>query len=104
MPQVELKYSDNLCLQFESLFEEIERAINFQDPSAGLCKSRAYPAESYLHSHLFLNISLMKKPSRDDQFIKALSEEMECIIKVHLPQSAYYSIQINFLSEHYITG
>ncbi len=43
MPHVEIKYSNDIKLNYDALFDSVEATINKLDSSAGACKSRAYP-------------------------------------------------------------
>ena len=78
MPHIEIKYSNNLALPIETLFSDLEKAINVIDSSAGACKSCAYPAAGFLHTHVLVKVCLLQKPHRDEAFtqkiVLALSE------------------------------
>ena len=52
MPHLEVKYSSDIELDINCLFNQVELVINELDSSAGVCKSRAYPAKNYKHSHV----------------------------------------------------
>ena len=60
MPQIDIKYSNKMDLNFHDLFTKIEQTINKTDSKAGLCKCRAIPIENYLHDHILINISLIQ--------------------------------------------
>ena len=102
MPQVEIRYSDDLDIQVESLFSQIAAAINEMDSSAGICKSRAYPATQFLHTHMFLSMMILKKPHRDNGFIQTLRARLDKIVSSFLPAGCYYSIELIFSGEHYM--
>lgn len=104
MPQVELKYSDNLLIEADSIFSHIERALNEIDPTAKTCKSRALPVSQYLHSHVFLEVKLLRKPHRNPAFMKNCLEALESILKPFIPLNAYYSVSLEFLSDYYLTS
>lgn len=104
MPHVEIKYSNNLNIDIDKVFDEVERVINKNDNSAGVCKSRAYPCVEYKYSHILVTISLLKKPKRDKIFTEVLSEEIEKVIKEHLYQSAYFSLNIEYSLSYYRTN
>ena len=104
MPQVNLKYSDSIELNVKKLFNDIETVINKRDGTAGACKSRAYPASAYLHEHVFLVVSFLRKPHRDDVFMKSLREKIESVLISYLPRGCYYSIEMSFSGEYYLTA
>jgi len=104
MPHVEIKYSDNLTIDTNKVFDAIERIINQTDPSAGECKSRAYPCTQYKYAHILVTISLLSKPHRDKTFTQLLSAEIESAIKAHLHQSLYFSLNIEYSLAYYTTN
>ena len=104
MPHVEIKYSDNLDIETDKIFDAVEKVINENDMSAGVCKSRAYPCSQYKYSHILVTVSLLTKPHRDKVFTQKLSGEIEKAIKVHLKQSLYYSLNIEYSQDYYTTN
>ncbi|WP_394496828.1 hypothetical protein [Shewanella sp. ENK2] len=104
MPHVEVKYSDNLNINPQAIFDDIEESINQKDASAGVCKSRAYPCAEYKHTHILVTVSLLTKPHRDEQFTLELSAEIESAIKRHLQQSLYFSLNIEYSGAYYTTN
>ncbi|MCL1066093.1 hypothetical protein L2735_04635 [Shewanella olleyana] len=104
MPHVEIKYSDNLNINTQAIFDDVEIIINQKDASAGVCKSRAYPCSEYKHTHILVTISLLTKPHRDEQFTLELSAEIESAIKPHLKQNLYFSLNIEYSSAYYTTN
>jgi len=104
MPHVEIKYSDNLDIDTNKIFDVVEKVINKSDASAGVCKSRAYPCSQYKYSHLLVTVSLLTKPHRDKAFTQTLSGEIEKTIKVHLKQSLYFSLNIEYSLDYYTTN
>ena len=104
MPHVEIKYSDNLDIDINKVFDVIEQIINENDMSAGVCKSRAYPCLEYKYSHILLTVSLLTKPHRDKIFTQKLSEEIEKEVKKHLSQSLYFSLNIEYSLSYYTTN
>ncbi|MEC4727223.1 hypothetical protein HWQ46_16885 [Shewanella sp. D64] len=104
MPHVEIKYSDNLDIDFDKIFDVVEAVINESDMSAGECKSRAYPCSQYKYPHILVTISLLTKPHRDKIFTQKLSEEIERSIKMHLKQSLYFSLNIEYSQSYYTTN
>lgn len=103
MPQVELKYSDDLLIEADSIFSHIERALNEIDPTAKVCKSRALSVSQYLHSHLFLEVKLLRKPHRDAAFMQRCLKMLDDLIKPYIPLNTYYSINLEFMGEYYVT-
>jgi len=104
MPHVEIKYSDNLDINTKEIFDVIEGVINKKDSSAGECKSRAYPCAEYKYTHILISISLLSKPHRDKEFTLQLSNELERAIKLHLKQSLYFSLNIEYSLAYYTTN
>ncbi|GIC76875.1 hypothetical protein [Moritella sp. F3] len=104
MPHVEIKYSDNLNINVDTIFNDVESIINGKDASAGECKSRAYPCSQYKYSHILVTVSLLTKPHRDKAFTQNLSLEIEKAIKVHLKQSLYFSLNIEYSLDYYTTN
>ena len=104
MPHVEIKYSDNLDIDTKEVFDVIEGIINKKDSSAGVCKSRAYPCSEYKYSHILITISLLTKPHRGEEFTLTLSNELEKSIKLHLKQSVYFSLNIEYSLAYYTTN
>ena len=103
MPHTELKYSDDLTLDTETIFTAIEACVNQVDPSAGVCKSRAYPTGEFLHSHLFISVTLLKKPHRNEDFSQSLLESLSNEIKPLLIQDCYLSVSLDYVSDYYTT-
>ena len=104
MPQVEIKYSDDLKLDTNFLFDLIEKTINTKDPTSGQCKSRAYPAPSYKYTHVFISVSMMKKPHRDQIFTESLVKNLEMGMKKFIPKQAHFSLTLNYNLENYVTS
>ncbi|MCF6767164.1 hypothetical protein L3V86_02125 [Thiotrichales bacterium 19S11-10] len=104
MPQVELKYSQDLELNIKDIFEKIEVLINQIDSTAGVCKSRAYPTTEYLHPNCYFEILVLRKAHRDKHFMKNLLVHIESVVKPLLPMDCYYSINLNFSSDYYFTS
>lgn len=104
MPHVEVNYTNDLNIDFNALFVAIETAINQLDASAGDCKSRAYPCITYRHSHILITVSFLKKPHRDDDFTKKMTQTLELTIKKHLPQPCYFSLLVEYNPLQYVTN
>lgn len=104
MPHVEVKYSDNIEMDVDKIFDTIENTINSHDNSAGVCKSRAYPCSQYKHTHLLVTISLLSKKHRDKTFTEKLSNDIEKVIKAHLKQNLYFSLNIEYSLAYYTTN
>jgi len=104
MPHVEIKYSDNLDIDTNKIFNAVEKVINENDISAGVCKSRAYPCSQYKYSHILVTVSLLTKAHRDKMFTQKLSGEIEQVVKAHLKQSLYFSLNIEYSLDYYTTN
>lgn len=104
MPHVEIKYTDNLDIDTDNIFNVIEDIITESDSGAGECKSRAYPCSQYKYPHMLVTVSLLTKPHRDDAFTHKLSDEIEQAIKRNLKQSLYFSLTIEYSPAYYSTN
>lgn len=104
MPHAEIKFSSDLKINFEKLFTTIEDTINQHDSSAGACKCRAYPADIYKHSHILIEISMLPKPHRNDDFTKKLAQDLEIEIKKHIKQECYFSFLLQYNLLCYVTN
>lgn len=103
MPQVDLKYSNNVPIDCDQLFKAIEKTILSIDSSAGACKCRSYPCENYLHRHVFLSIKLLRKPHRNDVFMTDLLQQLYAVVSQALPKNITLSVEADFISSFYIT-
>lgn len=103
MPHAELKFSSDLELDATTLLRDIERIILKHDADSGECKGRAYPADSFHHSHCLLSLSMLSKPHRDQAFTKALLGDLETELRRHLHQQCFLSLGIQYLDENYVT-
>lgn len=103
MPHVEIKYSNDVEFSVNGLFEAIETTINELDSSAGVCKSRAYPAVNYKHTHIMIDIWLLPKPHRDQAFNQLLLEELQKVIRNQISENCYVSLQLYYRDTNYRT-
>ncbi len=103
MPHVEIKYTNDIELNDNALFDSIETTINTLDSSAGVCKSRAYPAVRYKHTHVMVDIWLLPKAHRNEAFNQRLLDALENAIKNQLPQDCYISLEIHYRDKCYKT-
>ena len=53
---------------------------------------------------MLVTVSLLTKPHRDKAFTQMLSGEIEKVIKAHLKQSLYFSLNIEYSLNDYITN
>lgn len=104
MPQIEVKYSDDLRLDSQQVFQKIEEAIKSFDPKAGQCKGRAYPTAEYLQSHLLLEVSILAKDYRDAAYTKGLLASLETALLSCLRQKCAYSLELRYAPSSYVTG
>ncbi|MFT7684426.1 MAG: 5-carboxymethyl-2-hydroxymuconate isomerase [Moritella dasanensis] len=104
MPHVEIKYTDNLDIDTDTIFNVIEGIITENDSGAGECKSRAYPCSQYKYPHMLVTVSLLTKPHRDAAFTYKLSDQIEHAIKLNLKQSLYFSLTIEYSPAYYSTN
>ena len=103
MPQVDLKYSSDITLDTKTLFEKIETTINTLDSSTGICKCRAYPAKEHLHTHMIVKIYLLRKPHRDEVFMKNCLAALETAVSPLIPSNTHYAIELLFSRPYYLT-
>ena len=103
MPHVEVKYSKDINLKIDDLFNSIEGIINKVDPSAGVCKSRAFPTQFYKHSHVLLELWLLPKDHRNQAFTESLLTSIEQLLKRQLPKDCYTSVQLYYRDTNYRT-
>lgn len=103
MPHLEIKYSADIDFDIEVLFDQIESAINQLDPSAGVCKSRAYPAKSYKYSHVMIEVWLLPKQHRNHVFTQALLKELKDRVKKQIINDCYVSVQLYYRDINYTT-
>ena len=103
MPQVDLKFSNNINLDVSLIFKSIELIINDVDASAGACKSRAYPAPNFQHTHALISIGLLRKSHRDERFMQDLLDRLKIELSDFIPEECYYAIDLSFLGNHYFT-
>ena len=104
MPQVEVKYSQDLQIDTQELFLEIEASIAGIDSKAGPCKSRAFQVSDFLHSHVFVHVSVLRKPYRDTAFMEQLQQVIGALVKSRVPATCYCSVALDFLPEYYFTS
>ncbi|MCB0309512.1 MAG: hypothetical protein KDD48_09085 [Bdellovibrionales bacterium] len=104
MPHAEINYSNDISIDFNKLFVAIENTINQLDPSAGICKCRAYPSATYRHTHVLVTVSLLIKSHRDEVFTQELMKALELTIKSHLKKTCYFSLLITYNPSQYITN
>lgn len=103
MPQLDLKYSADLELNPTVIFTAMEAAIQSFDSSAGICKSRAYPATDYLHQQIYCEISVLNKPHRDDTFMQELHQKLIETLERYIPKNCHYAVKLDFSGGYYAT-
>lgn len=104
MPHAELRYSSDLEIDAAAMLARIEEVIQAHDAGSGECKGRAYPAESFHHTHLLVSLSLLSKPHRDAAFTGALMADVEAAVKAMLPQSCFFSLGLEYSEAYYVTN
>lgn len=103
MPQCDVFYSDDVEMDFEPMFQAMENKLNEQDPSASLCKSRAFKSDRFLHTSVLIRVALLPKSHRDQAFMQQCLENMEHVVKPFVPEGVYYAVELVFSSEYYLT-
>lgn len=104
MPQVELKYSNDLTFDPKAVLADIETTIRSHDAGAGETKGRAYPAAEFHRTHLTIGVEILPKAHRNKAFMDALSLDLEKTIKAHLTQACVFALMISFSPETHIAG
>ena len=104
MPQADIRYSNDLDLNCEKILSGIEETIKQHDQSSGACKGRAYKADHFHHTHIYINLAMLPKPHRDKAFTDALIKSLEEMIKSHLTQSCLFSLNVEYTGDGYITN
>lgn len=104
MPHADLKYSADIALDAPAILARIEAVIQSHDPGSGECKGRAYRAEQFHHSHVLVDISMLARAHRGQDFMHALSADLEQAIKAMIPVRCFLSLNIAFSGANYITG
>ncbi len=103
MPYVTCYYTKDLNFAVKPLLQAIESTINAIDSSAGLCKSRAYPAQDYLHPHVYLEVAVLRKPHRDKVFMENLVNKLKAVVEADVPAGCHYALSLDFVGDFYIT-
>lgn len=104
MPQADLRYSADLTLDVPALLAALEATIARHDSGAGACKGRAYPADTFHHTHLYLEIRVLEKPHRTPDFMAALLADLHATTAAHLDQPCELAVSLGFAPAHYTTG
>lgn len=103
MPHIELKYCIEIDLNPDVVLSGIESLLKEYDHEVGLFKSRSYHYDT-LSPHVLLELSLKKRPYRDDKYLNGLLMAIEKQLQSSLPESTQFSIEIKFLSPYYLSG
>ena len=104
MPHAEIKYSSDLSIDTDAMFDLIERILNEHDSSSGACKCRAYPTDLFKHTHILFEVSILPKPHRDEAFVQALVIDLEKQLKGMIGQRCYFSLAVEFSGAGYVTN
>jgi hypothetical protein len=103
MPQLDLKYSASLNLDTQAIFKAVEAVLQNQDSSAGECKCRAYPAKEALHTHVLLQVAVLRKPHRDHAFMQSWQVSLTSLLAGYVPVECHYAVELSFASDYYST-
>ncbi len=104
MPHAEISYSSDLSIDAHAMLQRIEDILGQHDPESGACKGRAYPAETFLHTHILIRISMLSKPIRDAAFTARLLSDLETNLKSFLSRDCYFSLAIDYSGPTYLTN
>lgn len=100
MPQADLYHTADQTPDADAL-ATIEKVIHDFDDSAGDCKGRLHPVETYHHSHMLLRLSMLAKPHRDVAYAEELGQHLVEALKPYGSAPVTISVQIRFDLEHY---
>lgn len=101
MPHIEIHYTQDIALDTHNLSKKLEHTIKSLDATVGGCKSRAYATTEFNASHIIINIWLLKKPHRDEQYNKHFLDEVGKTIKENIPAHYHTSLQLYYRDENY---
>lgn len=104
MPQADLLYSADLDLDPKAILTRVEQVIAEHDAGAGACKGRAYPAETFQHTHVTLQVSMLDKPHRTAAFMTALLGDIERAVKAQIAHPCALAVQLTFSGPYYSTA
>lgn len=104
MPHVELKYSTDLPIDVDDLFDALVDVILAHAPDAGAIKCRAYPAAHSREDHMLVDVSMLAKPNRNSQFSTAILADLEKAIKAKIPVPCYLTVGLNYSPATYLTN
>lgn len=104
MPKANLNYSSDLELDARAILVSIEETIQAYDADAGACKGRAFRADVFHHSHVYIEIEMLERAHRDAVYFGGLLPKLEAAIKAHLHQSCAFSMKLSFLPKTYVTN
>ncbi|MDH2325301.1 hypothetical protein QCN27_00315 [Cereibacter sp. SYSU M97828] len=99
MPQADLFFTKDRHVP-QSVLAEIEATIAAHDTAAGVCKGRLHPVDGH-HSHVFLRLSLLPKPHRDDAYAAELGKKLAEVIRPHVAAPSALAVNISFDLVHY---
>lgn len=103
MTHANIKLSANIELNFSRLFDKYETFINELDLSASVCKSRAYAAEFYKHTHIVVEMWLLPKQQRMLELTQSLLDKIENPLKIKTSSNTHLSMQMYYRDENYRT-
>lgn len=103
MPQADLYFSADQTLPPVETLQAIQTVISGFDTASGLCKGRAHPVADYLNSHVFLSLSMLPKPHRDEAFARELGGRLAEALKAVASADCTINVQIRFDLIHYTT-
>ena len=103
MPHTEIKYSSDMKFDAQAMMAGIETVLNQLDDTSGHCKGRAYPSETFLHTHILVEVHLLAKPHRDAAFTSRALDALEQEVKSHLSQACEFSLKLLYAPTAYVT-
>ncbi|MFC7378902.1 hypothetical protein [Brevundimonas sp. GCM10030266] len=103
MPQADLYYSADQTLAPVETLQAIQTVIGDFDTASGVCKGRAHRVADFLHSHVFLSLSMLPKPHRDEAFARELGARLAEALKGVAGADCTINVQIRFDLIHYTT-
>ena len=104
MPHTDIKYTADLDIDIKTLMRVIEEIILDLDPTAGVCKSRAFKIDEYLHPHVNIELRMYATKERDIELTNRLITRVDQETKSFMKSAAYVTVKLDFTPLPYLTG
>lgn len=104
MPQADLYFTADQSFPPVETLEAIEAVIQGFDPNSGFCKGRAHRIADFNHSHIFLTVSMLQKPHRDENFASELGGRLASALEGLTSPECVVNVLIRFDLVYYATA